>query len=300
MFSLSKNQQAILYMIGAMFSLSAMNVALRMLAGELHSTQIVVLRHVCSIVIILLWATWLVRGTPNFHSKRLSGHFWRATFGIIAMELWFYAITIMPITLATALSFSTPIFSTILAILFLGEKARIRRWSAIGMGFLGMLIILRPDISGISNAGWVVIGASLMMAGTGVMVKSLTSSETPETIVFYMSVFMLLWSIPLAIPFWQSFTPAQFAIIIVIALLSTIGHLLMTRALSLTELVVLAPLDFTRLIFTTILAYFFFGETIDTQTLAGSVVIVASAVYIAHRESRKTKHPVEDTTSQEQ
>lgn len=276
-------------MLGAMFGLSAMNVALRMLSSDMHPTQIVVLRHICSIAIVLVWSAWVMRGIPRFYSKRMSGHFWRATFGICAMEMWFYSISIMNITLATALSFITPIFSTILAIVFLGEKAGIRRWGAIITGFIGMLIILRPDISGISNAGWIVIGASLLMAGSGVMVKSLTSSESAETIVFYMSLFMLLWSIPVALPFWQSFTMPQFAMAFIIALCSTIAHLFMARAFVRTELVVLAPFDFTRLIFTAVLAYIFFGETVDSHTLAGSTVIVASAVYIAHREAKHKK-----------
>jgi|CXWL01.1.fsa_nt_gi drug/metabolite transporter (DMT)-like permease len=289
MLNISKNQCAILYMLVAMFCLSAMNVALRMLSTDLHSTQIVVLRHICSIVIVLVWSAWLMRGIPHFYSKRMSGHFWRATFGICAMEMWFYSISIMNITLVTALSFITPIFSTILAIIFLGEKAGIRRWGAVITGFIGMLIILRPDISGVSNAGWIVIGASILMAGSGVMVKSLTSSESPETIVFYMSLFMLLWSIPIAIPYWQTFNSSQFAMAFIIALCSTIAHLCMARAFVRTELVVLAPFDFTRLIFTAVLAYIFFGETVDAHTLTGSAVIVASAVYIAHREAKKKK-----------
>ncbi len=289
MLNISKNQCAILYMLVAMFCLSAMNVALRMLSTDLHFTQIVVLRHVCSIVIVLVWSAWLMRGVPRFYSKRMSGHFWRATFGICAMEMWFYSIFIMNITLVTALSFITPIFSTILAIVFLGEKAGIRRWGAVLTGFVGMLIILRPDISGVSNAGWIVIGASILMAGSGVMVKSLTSSESPETIVFYMSLFMLLWSIPVAVPYWQPFTTSQFSMAFVIALCSTIAHLFMARAFVRTELVVLAPFDFTRLIFTAALAYIFFGETVDAHTLTGSAVIVASAVYIAHREAKKKK-----------
>lgn len=293
---LSKKQQAIIFMLGAMFCLSAMNVALKMVAGELHFTQLIVLRHICSVGILLLWSTWLTRGIPHFASKRIFGHFWRATVGICAMEIWFYSIAIMPITIATALSFITPVFSTILAMIFLGEKAGIHRWSAIISGFIGMLIILRPDINGISSSGWIVIAASVIMAGSGVMVKSLTSSESPETIVFYMSIFMLLWSIPLAIPFWQDFSLSQFGFAFIVALCSTIAHLLMARAFALAELVVLMPFDFTRLIFTAMMAYIYFGETIDTYTLIGSVIIVASSVYIANREAKKNK----ETTSPKQ
>ncbi len=291
MFPLSRNKQAIAYMLGAMFCLSSMNVALRILSGAdgLHPTQIVVLRHICSIIIVLFWASFLRMKISNFYSKRLSGHFWRATFGVCAMEMWFYSISIMPITIVTALSFSTPIFSTILAIIFLGEKAGIRRWSAILSGFIGVLIILRPDVSGISSSGWIVIGSSLLMAGSGVMVKSLTSSEAPETIVFYMSFFMLIWSIPLAVPYWHHFTIPQLGMAFIIALCSTAAHLFMARAFMRAELVKLVPLDFTRLIFTAILAYIFFGETIDSQTICGSAVIVTSAVYIAHREAKLKK-----------
>ena len=284
---LSRNQQAIIYMLIAMFGMSAMNVALRMMAGGLHSTQIVVMRHIWSIIIVFVWAMCLCRGVPKFSSIRLKGHFWRATFGIAAMEMWFYSVTIMPLNIVTALSFTMPIFSTIFAIIFLKERAGIRRWSAIFTGFIGMLIILRPDVSGISNAGWIVIASSILMAGSGTMVKSLTSSESPENIVFYMALFMLIWSIPVAIPYWQAFSLHDIFIVFIVALCGTIGHLCMARAFVRTELVVLMPLDFTRLIWTAILAYIIFGETIDTQTIIGTMVIFASTVYITHRESRK-------------
>lgn len=289
MLRLSENHQSVLLNVGAMFFLSAMSVALRILSFELHPTQIVVMRHVWSIAIVVLWSAWLMRGIPHFHSKRMSGHFWRATFGICAMEMWFYSVSIMNVNLATALSFTTPIFSTIIAIVFLKERAGIRRWSAIIIGFIGMLIILRPDVSGISNAGWIVIGASVLMACSGAMVKGLTSSESAETIVFYMSVFMLLWSIPLAIPFWQPFTMQQMGMAFIIALCSTIAHLCIARALVKTELVVFAPFDFTRLVFTAALAYIFLGETIDTHTITGSAVIIASSIYIAYREAKLKK-----------
>jgi drug/metabolite transporter (DMT)-like permease len=285
-FSLRSQQaQAIWFMVASMFFLSAMNTALQMLGNNLHSTQIVVFRQLWSIIIVVVWAAWLARGKPDFSTKRLRGHFWRATFGISAMELWFHSITIMPMTLATAISFTTPIFSTICAIIFLGEKAGIRRWSAILAGFAGMLIILRPDVGGIDANAWFVIGASMLMAVSGIMVKSLTDSEPPETIVFYMALFMLPWSVAPSIPFWKAFTGHDLWMAFIIAFCSTVAHLFMARAFKRAELVVLIPFDFTRLIFTAGLAYVFFGETIDSATALGALVIVASTVYIAHREA---------------
>ena len=281
-------------MLAAMFFMSCMNVVLRNMAGEMHSTQIVLFRHLFCIILVCVWTGFLHRGIPRFPTKRLKGHFWRALCGIIAMEMWFYSVTIMSINVVTALSFTMPIFSAIFAIIFLGEKAGVRRWVAIFMGFIGVLIILRPDVSGVSNAGWFVIASSFLMAASGTMVKSLTSSESPETIAFYMAIFMLIGSIPFAIPYWQDFSSIELVQILLLSLFATAAHLFMARAFAQTEMVVLMPIDFTRLVFTAILAYFLFGETIDAQTATGAAIIASSTIYIAHREAkRKQKHLIQ-------
>jgi drug/metabolite transporter (DMT)-like permease len=123
--------QAVVLMLFSMAFFSGMNVAIRVASHEMESTYLVFLRNVCSIGLVFLWTAGLQRGRPQFPTMRLSGHFWRATIGIAAMEMWFHAISLLPLTLATALSFTTPIFSTIIAIVFLGEKAGLRRWGAI-------------------------------------------------------------------------------------------------------------------------------------------------------------------------
>lgn len=278
---------AICLMLVSMSLFSAMNVTIRLVwAQGLDSTLIVFLRNVMSLVLVSLWTAMLHRGRPRFTTERLSGHFWRATVGIVAMELWFYSVTLLPLTLATALSFTTPIFSTIAAMLFLGERAGVRRWSAIGVGFVGMLIILRPGTSDLSmDAGYVLL-SSVMMAVAGVLVKTLTRTEAPETIVFYMALFMTPWAALPAMAHVQPLTGYEVFLIFLIALFSTAAHLLMARAYARAEMVVLMPFDFSRLIFTALMAYVLFGETLDAPTVAGSLLIVASTVYIAHRESR--------------
>jgi drug/metabolite transporter (DMT)-like permease len=282
----SRPLQAMLLMLFSMALFAAMSSIIRLLSFEMPPGEIVLLRNLMSLPIILLWTSWLQRGLPRFPTERMKSHFWRATVGIISMELWFYSLSIMPLTLATALSFTTPIFSTIFAILFLGEKAGIRRWSAIATGFAGMLIIIRPDVSGISPAAAFVLTASAMMAVAGVLVKTLTRTEPPETIVFYMALFMIPWSVIPAWFEWQPFTPYQLWLCFLIALLSTVAHLSLTRAFMRADMVALMPLDFTRLIFVAIFAYFLFGETLDASTVIGSLVIVASTIYIARREAR--------------
>src|SRR5438045_1078388 len=112
---LSQALEAILLMLASMACFSAMNIVIRILSRGMPSTEMVLLRNICSLGLILLWDIVLNRRIPVFHTKRLKGHFWRASVGIVSMELWFHAVTLLPITLATALSFTTPIFSTIIA-----------------------------------------------------------------------------------------------------------------------------------------------------------------------------------------
>jgi len=285
--ALSRSLEAIVLMIVAMFLFACMGVAVRLVAVEVNTAFMVFLRNVMSLFIVLTWTTMLRRKKPNFSTTRMKSHFWRASVGVISMELWFYSLTILPLTLATALSFSTPIFSTIFAVLFLGEHAGIRRWSAIFAGFVGVMVILHPDSSALDPRAMIVLFSSAMVAVTSVMVKSLTRTESPETIVFYMALFMIPWSLPLALLHWQPVTFHGLWLIFLVALFSTSAHLMTTRAFKRADMVVLVPFDFTRLLFIAVLAYFFFSETMDGYTLAGSLIIIVSTVYIAHREAKK-------------
>lgn len=279
------SSQAFWLMLISMFGFSAMAVAIRILGETMHSTQMVLLRNVISLILIILWTAWLHKGKPGFKTARIKSHFWRATFGITAMQLWFYSLTVLPITLATALSYTTPVFSTIIAILFLGEHAGIRRWSAIAISFVGVWIILRPDTTALEDTAYIVLAASMLMAISGALVKTLTKTEPPETIIFYMCLFMIFWSIWPAIPYWESFTLHQLGLATLIAFLSTTAHLCMTRAFVRADMVALMPFDFTRLIFTAIFAYFLFGEKADAGVWLGSSLIIFATVYIAHREA---------------
>lgn len=286
----SQNSQAILFMLISMASFSMMTTVIRLLANNMHSTQMVFMRNIFSLLIIIGVVLAMHRKIPSFKTQRLSRHFWRGTIGFCAMSLWFHAITLLPLTLATAISFITPVLSTIIAIIFLGEKAGIRRWSAIIAGFIGVLVVLRPDTGTMDSNVFLVLFSSIFMAIAGTMVKSLTRTESPETIVYYMSLFMTLWSIIPAMFFWQEIQLNSISLIFLVAVFSTVAHLSLTRAFMRADIVVLMPFDFTRLIFTAILAYFMFGEVMDEQTITGAIIIVASAVYIAHREAKLRKN----------
>lgn len=285
----NKTSQALLLMLASMACFAAMNVIISALAGSMHSAQMVLIRNVMSLLIVLVLAAAQQHRIPRFPTARLSGHFGRAAAGLVAMQLWFYSVTIMPVTLVTALSFTTPIFAALFAILFLGERAGIRRWLAMAVSFVGVLLIVRPDVAGLDSKILYVLTASAAMAMAGVFVKSLSRTETPETIVFFMALFMVPLSLPFGWMHWKSLVSYQWGSLLFIALLSTGAQLMMARAYKRAEMVVLLPLDFTRLIFTSLFAYAFFGEVLDSHAWLGASIIVASTIYIAHREMHQKK-----------
>lgn len=285
--------RAMLLMIGSMACFSVMNLFIRYASLDLHTTQIVFLRNLFSVLILLPWL-WHA-GIGALKTERLSGHFWRGSFGVIGMQLWFYCVATLPLNEATALSFTAPIFTFIFAILFLGEKAGWHRWLATLVGFAGAMVIIRPDPSNLNHDMLVVLLATSMWGIAGMLVKSLTRTEPPTRIVFYMAAVMLLWSTPAAIYYWQ---PADVRTLIhcaAIAIASTGAHLLMVRAYAKADIVLLLPFDFFRLVFTALLAYGAFGEVADCWTWAGGAIIVGSAAYIAYREShRRHEQPLPD------
>ena len=281
-------------MVASMACFSIMNIAIRDLSHSIPSPLMVFLRNAMSLFIMLPFV-WQ-KGAESFRTTRMKGHFFRALIGSISMQLWFYSITIMPITEATALSFTTPLFVTLIAIFFLKEKAGIRRYGALVAGFIGALIIMRPGQGLIEYQSFYVIIGSMLMAVVTILVKTLSTTEPPVRIVFYMSLFMTIFSFPIAVPFFQPLSTLILFKAFLIALFSTFAHLTLVRAYRNASMTVLMPFDYTRLIFTGIMAYFLFGEMPDEWTIAGSLIIVASTVYIAHREAKLGKKPPLDIT----
>lgn len=281
----SKTLEAMGLMLLSMAGFAAMSTIVRVLSPGMDSTLMVFLRNALSLLIVLAWSVAVQRGIPRFPTQRMNAHFWRASVGVVSMEIWFYCLTIMPLTLATALSFTTPIFSTIFAMIFLREKAGIYRIGAVLAGFCGVLVILHPGGESITPQASLVLMSSAMMAVVGVLVKTLSRTESPETIVFYMAVFMLPWSVFPAIGHWQPVTGYQWWLLFWVAFFSTVSHLFLARAFMRAEMTILMPFDFTRLIFVGIFAYFLFGETMDAYTVVGALIIVASTIVIARRET---------------
>lgn len=263
---------------------SAMNVGVSAITDTLHPTLVVTLRNGVTLALLLPWA--LRNRMALIRTRRIRSHFSRATVGSVGMITWTYCLSVMPVSQATALSYTAPLFTTLFAVLFLGEKASRTRWLAMLAGFGGALVIIRPSSADFDWNSLLVMLATTGWAVAGMLVKSLSRTEPALRIVFYMNLFMFLWALPMGLYHWQAPTLADWGVLFIIALCSIAMHFTMARAYFLTPVVTLMPFDFMRLIYTTLFAYLLFGETSDFMTWVGAAIIIGSAVFIARRDAK--------------
>ncbi len=280
-------QAAILFMLVSTLGFSLMNVCVRMAAETMDATFIVTLRNFVTLMILIP-----IVAPNNFaiiKTKRIKAHFWRSFVGAIGMITWTYCLTLMPLTHATALSFTAPLLSTLLAILILKEHATRKHAIALGLGVVGVLTILQPSIAGFDWSSLLVILATTAWAITSLFIKSLSGTEPPLRMVFYMNLFMFILALPFGFIHWQVPTPHEWFLICGIAFFSICMHFTMVKAYALVPVVTLMPLDFMRLVYTSVLAYFLFGETSNLYSWIGAVIIILSAIYIAKQKLPPTE-----------
>jgi drug/metabolite transporter (DMT)-like permease len=285
--------RGIAYVIIASFFFAAMGALIRLGAEELHAFQIAFLRNFFGLIFML---PWLYRdGMSALKTQRVGLYWLRAVFGVITMLTWFWAMTVMPLAEAVSLSFSAPLFVTLGAALILGEKVRGRRWTATLVGFAGVIIILRPGINAVSLPAIGVVCSALFMAGSVLLIKVLSRTESSNAIVLYMVLMMAPLSLLPAITVWQWPSAQTWLWMVMLGGFGTLAHLLFTNALKVAETSAVMPFDFVRLPFTVVLGIWLFDQYIDAWTWIGAIVIFSAGVYIAHREvlaSREQASPV--------
>ena len=211
--------------------------------------------------------------------------FSRGAIGIAAMLAWFYSLAFVPITEATALSFTAAIFTALAAIVFLGERVRLRRWAAIICGFTGVLVVLRPDTDNFNPLMLLILFSAMFWALSITMIKHLSKTDTPTSLVAWMSIILTLLSFPLALYYWQWPVGEQWLWLISIGVLGTLGNLCMVRALTLADITAVMSIDFFRLVWGALIGVYFFGDPMHVTTWVGAGIIFASGLYIIFRES---------------
>lgn len=277
------------WMLLAAAAFAVMTALVRVMGTTMHPFEIAFWRNLYG---LLFMAPWIARvGFVALRTRRIGGYTLRAACGLSAMLLWFWAITVMPLDEAVALSFTAPLFASVAAVVFLGERMGMRRTGALLAGFAGTLVILRPGVQAIGQPALLVLAASLFIAISITMVKTLSRSESPAAIVTWMGVFMTPMSLIPAAFVWTWPTLDETLMLIVMGAFATVGQVAMTRAYAVTDATVVLPFDYARLPFAAAIAYVAFAERPDEWTWAGAAIIAGSTVYIAHRESRLARRP---------
>ena len=217
-------------------------------------------------------------------TKQIGLHALRGVINMAAMLMFFTALSISPIAKVTALGFTAPIFMAILAVIVLGERFRIYRWSAIFLGFVGMLIILRPGLVVIDTGALLVIGSAVLWAVAMLIIKIQSRTESSLTIVAYMGIFLGVFSIAPALWVWQPFELQTLGLMVLIGLFGSIAQMAISESLKETDPTALMPFDFLKLIWTAMIGAWFFAEIPDMYTWIGAIVIFSSGLFIAFRE----------------
>ena len=273
-----------LYMSLAALGFSVMNLVIRQLSAELDPLQIAFFRNAFALAFML---PWLMRsGWDGLKTERLGTHMLRAALGLGAMICWFYSIVLLPLAEAVSLNFTVPLFVTIGAALFLRETVRARRWSATVIGFLGMLIIVRPGFAEVSWLTALPILAAAIMAVATLIVKSLSETEAPAAVVFYMNLILTPLSLIPALFVWRWPAWESLGLLVALGVLAALAHLALTRSYTKADASAVMPFDYLRLPFVAALAYFAFAEVPDLWTWVGGGVIAGAAIYIARREAQ--------------
>ncbi|MGQ9368721.1 DMT family transporter [Azospirillum sp. ST 5-10] len=282
-FRLSAPAEAALWMVLSSAIFAVGNALVRYVTDTLHPFEVAFFRNLFSLVCMLPWV--VTRGVRVMRTGRLRLYLSRATTGLFSMLLWFYGLSAMPLGDATALSFTTPLFATIGAALVLGEVVRGRRWAAVAAGLLGVVVIVRPAADTLSWAALIVLASCMFAAASALQVRSLARSETAAAMVTYMVLFLTPMSLVPALFVWRWPDPTTLGLLALLGGILTLGHLAMTRAFALAEASALMPFDYVKLPVSALIAYLVFGEVMDGWAWVGAGIIVASTLYIAHREA---------------
>jgi drug/metabolite transporter (DMT)-like permease len=270
--------------------LSVLAACVKYLGDAVPTGQIIFVRGVISMA-VLGFIAWHFHGFRVLRTDRLRSHAIRSLAGTASMFCWFTALTMIPLADFTAISFTAPMFLTLLAMLLLGERIHVYRWSALGIGFVGVLITIGPHLTlgGSSLGVLVAFGAAVFSALAITTLRSMSGAggEHPLAITFYFSLTTVVCSALTAVAGWPMPTPEQWFFIVLSALFGVSGQLLMTMSYRYAEASTLAPLDYTNLLLAVALGYYFFAEVPHWSMWLGAPLVIAAGLIILWREYRR-------------
>jgi drug/metabolite transporter (DMT)-like permease len=277
----------ILCRIGSGLSFSTMGALLKLASMEgLNAPELVFYRSLFSLPVVLLWV--LNRETlASLKPNRPLAHVWRSALGLLSMGLTFQALILLPLADATAINFTAPIFATILSFVILREDVRIHRWAAVGIGFVGVIVIARPGGSSLPLLGLVIalVGA-IGQAGVTTTLRHLQRSENVAAIVFWFAIAGIVVGGLLMPIFGHAHGLRAMTLVVAGGLAGGAGQLLMTSSLR-APVSVVSPFDYLQIVAATVYGWMLFSDMPSLHTIAGAALIASSGIYTAWREHRR-------------
>ena len=266
---------AALWMCGSILSFSMMAVAGRYVSAVHNTFEIMTFRSLVGLVIVLSLAA-ANRRLGEIRRQRLKQHFFRNLFHFTGQNLWFFALASIPLAQVFALEFTSPIWVIVLSFLFLGERLTGSRIIAAGLGFLGILVVARPDFGAMEPGTATAAMSAIFFAATIIMTKALTRHESIVSILFWLTGFQLCFGL-VALGLHESITwPTLLTVpwLVVIGAAGLMAHYCLTTALSLAPASFLMPIDFARLPLVVVIGMVLFNEPADTLVLLGGGIII--------------------------
>lgn len=267
-----------------MLLFSLMDANVKWLGADYPTTQIMFFR--CAVALVPIVVIVYLRGGPVvLRTAHKPLHLLRSLLGVGAMGFAFYAFSRMPLAEAVSIMHTAPLFMTVLSVLILREKVGLRRWSAIAVGFAGMLMVVRPGADILASGSFYMLIAAMLIGCTTIIIRYLGRIDDPVCITFYFTLCGIgVSAVGMLLQGWQPPPPRDLALLCLVGLLGGLAQYLMTLSYRHLAVAILAPLRYLTIVFGGIFGYLIWGELPDAYSLAGILVIVASGLYTLHRE----------------
>jgi drug/metabolite transporter (DMT)-like permease len=265
--------KALLWMCAALLSFSLLAIGARELSGELSIYQTLFFRSLIGLVIIALIMRVSNKG-DQVYSRRIGLHVFRNVFHFVGQYGWFVGIGVLPLAEVFALEFTVPLWTLVIAALFLNEKITPRKVIAIVLGMLGVLVIVKPGFAIINVASLIVLGAAICFAVVHSTTKKLSSSEKPLTVIFFMCVIQLPIGLLLSLADWRWPDQLQWIWLITIGLCAVSAHFCMAKAMQYAEVTLIVTIDFLRLPLIALVGVLLYSEAFEISLLIGGVLML--------------------------
>jgi drug/metabolite transporter (DMT)-like permease len=273
----------LLVLLGGLF-ITSLTWFVRSVADDIHPLQAAFMRY--GFGTLLLLPMLLKFENTDFQAKLMGGHFLRGVVHAVSVLLWFYAVTKINLTDLTALSFTSPVFVTIGAFLFLGESFSYRRMMGIIVAFVGAMVVLRPGIEVISIGAIAILISAPFQAGSNLIAKHLAIHTSIYAMVFYLSLFVTLISLVPTLFVWSNPSPHTIAMTFGAAVMATIAHFCWSKSFQIADLSFTQPGFYFTLIWAAAIGFFAYDEIPDIWSGLGAATIIGATAYITARERR--------------